>query len=473
MNSSPTSSILSAKQSSTFELNEDLSAYYLKVRQQTEILCEPLEPEDYVVQSMADVSPAKWHLAHVTWFFETFVLPQAIEDFKPFNEAFTFLFNSYYVSVGERHARPQRGLLSRPTVSELMEYRAYVDEHMHAVLQSELSQELYDLIILGLNHEQQHQELLLMDMKHVLACNPLKPTYREGAAVNVAPAIELDWQSFPAGIYEIGIENQNSVGLYADGFYFDNETPRNRQYLEAYQLANRTVTNREWLDFINDGGYSAAHLWLSDGWDWLHKARYDDVPNSIGGVASVGVGQQSSLAPLYWQQDKHGEWQEFTLGGMRHLELDQPVCHISFYEAEAYATWAGKRLPTEVEWEVARQSLVQESTVTDSDKSKLTKINNNALAGQFVESSNYHPQGGATVFGDVWEWTRSNYAPYPGYQPLPGALGEYNGKFMNSQYVLRGGCCVTPQDHLRITYRNFFYPHMRWQFSGLRLARTA
>lgn len=414
-----------------FSTSAHLLSRYLKARQQTEKLCEPLEVEDYVIQSMPDVSPTKWHLAHTTWFFESFVLAKAQPHYQPYQPEYAFLFNSYYVTKGDRHARPNRGLLSRPTVADIYAYRAAVDDAIAELLSqsmaSELANEVAELIILGLNHEQQHQELMLMDIKHVLATNPLKPVYQVNASAAPPLVAELEWMPVIGGVYEIGHHPEA-------GFCFDNETPRHRVFLDDFAMANRKVTNAEWLQFIQDGGYETPTLWLSDGWDWLQH--------------------QPEKAPLYWRQACDNDWVEFTLGGERPLQPDAPVAHISFYEAEAYATWAGARLPSEAEWEVAS---VDGFVAGQPD-------------GPFVESENYHPVGAR--FGDAWEWTRANYAPYPGYKPLPGSLGEYNGKFMNNQYVLRGGSCATPQDHLRLTYRNFFAPHMRWQFSGLRLVKA-
>lgn len=436
---------------------------YQRIRTQTERLCDSLHAEDFVVQSMPDVSPTKWHLAHITWFFETFVLAEFQPDYKPHNPAYAFLFNSYYVSKGERHARPHRGLLSRPTVTEIMDYRHAVDDRMQALLQDklassteaantknesgrELVRELINLVTLGLHHEQQHQELLLMDIKHVFSCNPLKPTYAIHQPPATKPAAELIWQAHVGGVRHIGRDP-------SDDFCFDNETPQHRVFVNDFQLANRTVTNSEWLDFIQDGGYQTASLWLSDGWNWL-QANHDGAHGS-----GYVMGQN---APLYWRQNEYNEWLEFTLHGEQAIDPNQPVCHVSFYEAEAYATWAGARLPTEAEWEVANHDNLDGSADNDS---------NSTVTKNFLDSQNFGPIGGTNPLGDVWEWTRSNYSPYPGYQPLPGSLGEYNGKFMNSQYVLRGGSFATPADHLRITYRNFFYPHMRWQFAGLRLAK--
>lgn len=409
-----------------------LSDQYRSVRAFTEELCAPLVAEDYVVQTMNDVSPTKWHLAHVTWFFETFVLQPHLTGYVPQNPQYAYLFNSYYVQAGERHCRDKRGYLSRPTVQAVYDYRAYVDEHMLRLLETqnpELQRVLAPLMEIGLNHEQQHQELLLTDIKHVFSVNPLRPVYREVSnEANDAPSMR--WLAFDAGLYEIGHEQ--------NGFYFDNEGPRHRHYLNSFQLANRLVTNKEYLAFIDDGGYTRPELWLSAGW----ATRME----------------QGWQAPFYWEK-RDAVWHHFTLSGMRQLNLHNPVCHVSYYEADAYARWAAARLPTEQEWEVASRSV--------------------PIQGNFVECGVFHPRaaedgpgsGLLQMYGDVWEWTRSQYSPYPGYEPLPGALGEYNGKFMSNQFVLRGGSCATPRTHIRSTYRNFFPPDASWQFMGIRLAR--
>ncbi len=410
----------------------DPSTRYEQVRAFTERLCAPLATEDYVVQSMPDVSPAKWHLAHTTWFFETFVLAAACPDYRPFHPRYGYLFNSYYNAVGERHARPQRGLLTRPTVAEIYAYRAHVDAAMRDLLAGGLPSDaagLGSVVELGLHHEQQHQELILTDIKHVLSCNPLRPAYQEPRSTPAAAAPELGWVRYAEGLFRIGHEGS--------GFAFDNETPRHRVFLEAFQLATRLVTNGEYLAFMADGGYRRPELWLSDGW------------NTVG-----ALGWQ---APLYWEQ-RDGEWWSFTLSGLQPIAPAEPICHLSYYEADAYARWAGARLPTEAEWE---------RVAVDAPP-----------AGNFVEDGRLHPapaSGGGLqqMLGDVWEWTSSPYVPYPGFRTLDGALGEYNGKFMCNQLVLRGGSCATSRTHIRRTYRNFFPPDARWQFSGLRLARDA
>jgi ergothioneine biosynthesis protein EgtB len=413
---------------------DGLLQQYQKVRCFTERICEPLCPEDYVVQSMPDVSPTKWHLAHTSWFFETFVL-STTPTYSLFHPTYGYLFNSYYNAVGERHARPQRGLLTRPTVEEIYRYRAYVDQHMNALLSSGDEAGIASvapIVELGLHHEQQHEELAITDLKHVLACNPLRPAYLETAAAPVAGSPRpLGWQAFPGGV--------GSLGFDGAGFVFDNELPRHRVFLEPFRLATRAVTNDEYLAFMADGGYQRPELWLSDGWNT--------------------VGAQGWEAPLYWEQ-RDDTWQVQTLGGLRPVAGNEPVCHVSYYEADAYARWAGARLPTEAEWETAAAGL--------------------PIEGNFVESGRFHPAPAPAdgddlqqMYGDVWEWTASSYSPYPGFRPTAGALGEYNGKFMCSQLVLRGGSCATPQSHIRASYRNFFPPDARWQFSGIRLANDA
>jgi len=405
--------------------SETLGDFFRRVRARSLALCAPLTPEDMTVQSMPDASPTKWHLAHVTWFFEQFVLKSQLPDYRPVREDYHYLFNSYYYTAGEMHQRPRRGLLSRPTVAEILDYRQQVDERMEALLDAP-DEDLDFLIKLGLNHEQQHQELLLTDIKHLLAGNPLHPVYEPGAAGSGPTAGRQGWHGFPGGIAEIGHRGS--------GFCYDNETPRHRCWLEDFEIASRPVTTGEYLEFIEAGGYRTPALWLSDGW------------------ATVQTEGWSS--PLYWW----GEEETFTLGGVRPLDLDAPVTHVSYFEADAFARWAGARLPTEAEWETATRGL--------------------PIEGNFVESGALHPRGDQEsglrqMYGDVWEWTASPYAPYPGFAPLAGSLGEYNGKFMCSQVVLRGGSCATPTGHVRPTYRNFFYPQQRWQFTGLRLARDA
>ena len=411
-----------------------LAARYQTVRQFSEHLCEPLKTEDYVIQTMNDVSPAKWHLAHVSWFFETFILRPHLPGYVPLDPQYAYLFNSYYVQAGERHCRAQRGYLSRPTVAEVYAFRAYVDEHMLALLDAaddDAMRTLAPLVAIGLHHEQQHQELLLTDIKHVFSVNPLRPVYRPHSPVAGGSAPPLAWVGFDEGLYE--------VGHAGDGFFYDNEGPRHRVYLNAFQLANRLVTNGEYLAFVEDGGYRRPEGWLSMGW--------------------ASCEAQGWTAPFYWEK-RDGRWVHYTLAGMREVDPDEPVCHVSYFEADAYARWAGARLPTEQEWEIAAATV--------------------PVRGRFVEDGQYHPvpaeaAGASTsllqLYGDVWEWTRSPYAPYPGYEPLPGALGEYNGKFMCNQFVLRGGSCATSATHIRPTYRNFFPPDATWQFMGIRLAK--
>ncbi|HLL81692.1 MAG TPA: ergothioneine biosynthesis protein EgtB [Longimicrobium sp.] len=407
-----------------------LEEQYQRVRDTTVRLCAPLTPEDHVLQSMPDASPAKWHLAHTSWFFETFVLAR-LPGYRVFHPRYGYLFNSYYNAVGERHERPRRGLLSRPPLEEVHAYRRHVDGWMREWLGSGAGEapEARAVAELGLHHEQQHQELLLTDVKHAFGSQPLRPAYRQFPPPAAQPAPALRWLTVPEGL--------RWIGHGGPGFAFDNEGPRHRAFVEGFQLASRPVTCAEYLAFIADGGYLRPELWLSEGWDTCRA--------------------QGWQAPLYWES-RDGAWWTYTLGGEREVHPAEPVCHVSFYEADAYARWAGARLPTEQEWEVvAAQAPVE---------------------GNLLESERFHPapapaagSGAAQLFGDVWEWTRSPYAPYPRYQPAQGALGEYNGKFMCNQQVLRGGSCATPRSHLRASYRNFFPPSARWQFTGIRLAR--
>ncbi len=402
----------------------DLSARYAEVRALTVQLCATLAPEDTVVQTMADVSPTKWHLAHVTWFWERFVLQAHVENYEVFDEGFDFILNSYYYTAGQMYPRPRRGLLARPTFAEVLDYRRHADAAMQALIAERGDEaELKFLIEVGLNHEQQHQELLLTDIKHVFAANPLKPAMNPNLeAPPPASATELTFTEVDGGIVK--------TGATGDGFSFDNETPRHDALLNDHAIANRLVTNREFLDFIKDGGYTTPELWLSDGWG--------------------AVNEHGWKRPLYWGEDLASE---FTLGGTRDLDLDAPVAHVSCYEADAFARWAGARLPTEFEWEYAAA--------------------NEPVEGNLLESGYWHPAAstGRQFFGDSWEWTSSPYAPYPGFRPLDGSLGEYNGKFMCNQISVRGGSCVTSSSHIRASYRSFFYPHQRWQFMGFRLAK--
>ena len=406
------------------------------VRGETEALAANLTPEDQSIQSMPDVSPTKWHLAHTTWFFETFILTRFDADYRVFDPAFAYLFNSYYEAVGPRHPRPERGLLSRPTVDIVAAYRDHVTAGMTRVIQRAAEpawSEVAPLLELGVQHEQQHQELILMDIKHVFSLNPLLPAYQAPQLHVQAPAPPLVWVDFDGGLKEIGHQGAD--------FAFDNETPRHKIWLEPFRLATRPVTSGEYLGFIEDDAYTRPEFWLSDGW--------------------ATVCQQGWEAPLYWYRED-GEWSIFTLSGRRRLNPGEPVCHVSFYEADAFAKWAGKRLPSEAEWEIAAEGA--------------------PISGNFADRRHFHPcpdrLQAATcgvslprqMFGDVWEWTASPYIPYPRFRPAAGAVGEYNGKFMCNQMVLRGGAAVTPAGHVRATYRNFFPPSARWAFAGLRLA---
>jgi ergothioneine biosynthesis protein EgtB len=397
-----------------------LGEEFAEVRAATVALAQPLSAEDQMLQSMPDASPTKWHLAHTTWFFETFILVPA--GLPPVDGSFAHLFNSYYESVGPRVARPSRGLLSRPSLVQVHDYRRRVDDAVLSLLQHPVSPQVEELLTLGLHHEQQHQELILTDIKHALAQNPTHPAYRPGPPPAPAEATPLTFTTHAEGL--------TAIGHQGGGFAFDNEGPRHRQYLRAFALADRLVTAGEYLQFMEDGGYRQPAHWLSDGWE--------------------AVRTQGWSAPAYWERT-NGGWIQHTLTGTRPVHPAEPVCHLSQYEADAYARWAGARLPTEAEWEHAAAA--------------------RPVDGNFVESGRLHPAPGrGQLFGDVWEWTSSAYAPYPGYRPPPGALGEYNGKFMSSQVVLRGGSCLSPRSHLRPTYRNFFPPGARWQMSGVRLA---
>jgi ergothioneine biosynthesis protein EgtB len=403
------------------------------VRRWTEALAGPLEVEDCVVSSMPDVSPTKWHLAHTTWFFETFVLADHAPAHQPVDPRYAFLFNSYYVQAGERHCRAQRGLATRPTLAEVLHYRHHVTEAVLDLLErvgNDPGHPVHALVELGIHHEQQHQELLLTDIKHVLWTNPLRPTYRARPDEPTRDIAPLEWIDVPEGIHRIGFAG--------DGFAYDNESPRHRVFLEPSRLANRLVTNGEYLAFIDDNGYSRPELWLS------------------AGLATVQ--DEQWVAPLYWERTDGG-WTEFTLAGDGPLKLDDPVCHLSYYEADAYARWLGKSLPTEGAWEVAAAGM--------------------PIEGHFVESGRHHPaaalagSGLAQLYGDLWQWTRSSYLGYPGYRPASGAIGEYNGKWMADQWVLRGASCATPASHARHTYRNFFPSATRWQFAGIRLSEES
>ncbi|WP_275099945.1 ergothioneine biosynthesis protein EgtB [Sedimenticola hydrogenitrophicus] len=409
---------------------ETLLEDYRRIRGFSERLCQPLAVDDYQIQSITETSPPKWHLAHVSWFFETFVLEHFNPDHVPFDPNFHYLFNSYYYTVGAMHPRPRRGLLSRPTLERVLAYRRHVDSRMEALIGDAESAEWGEVafrITLGLQHEQQHQELLLMDIKHNLSVNPVKPAYRADLKVPPGEAPPVRWLAQEGGLH--------SIGHGGSGFAYDNETPRHSILIHDHRLADRLVTNAEYLEFIEDGGYGNPALWLADGWFRLQ--------------------QEAWRQPLYWEQ-RDGVWRQFTLGGERPLNSHEPVCHLSFYEADAYARWSGKRLPREEELELI--------------------LDEQPIAGNFVDSDLLHPAPagpGGQWYGDLWAWTASPYTAYPGFRPLAGSMGEYNGKFMSSQMVLRGGCCATSAAHMRPSYRNFFYPHERWMFSGLRLAEDA
>lgn len=380
-----------------------LAEEYLQIRKYSEQVCEPLQTEDYVVQPVADVSPPKWHLGHTTWFFETFILKPFSVNYQVYNNDYNFVFNSYYETVGNRVIRTDRGNLSRPSVNEIYQYRAYVDEAMVSFLSAPLNDEVKELLILGFNHEQQHQELLLTDIKYILGNNPLFPVYAKNKKEVLASENESGWIDIPAGIYQIGYEGT--------GFSFDNELNRHQVYLHDFFISKTLVSNAEFLAFIHAGGYENFNYWHAEGWDWVKS-------NDI-------------TSPMYWHLID-GEWFNYTLGGLLPIDPNAPVSHVSYYEAYAYASWKGMRLPTEFEWEIAAKNF---------------------------------------SWGERWEWTESAYLPYPGFSKAPGAIGEYNGKFMVNQKVLRGASIATPQDHSRITYRNFFHPHLRWQYTGIRLVK--
>jgi ergothioneine biosynthesis protein EgtB len=415
----------------TVEGRRVLENRLLLTRSLSHELAAPLAPEDMTVQAMEDASPTKWHLAHVTWFFETFILAKHLPGYRLFDETFNFCFNSYYESQGPRQPRPRRGVLTRPSSERVMAYRAHVDEGLAGLFaRAEVDPEIERLVEVGINHEQQHQELLLTDILSLFAANPLRPAYRVRRPRAAVPEVdELGWIEYAGGI--------SDVGHAGDGFAWDNESPRHGVLIHPFRLADRLVTCGEWLEFMEDGGYRTATLWLADGWTTVNREGW--------------------TAPLYWEE-RDGRWFAMSLEGLQPVEHAAPVCHVSYYEADAFARWAGKRLPTEFEWEAAAEGLPVSGN----------SLETRALRPLPAEG----PSGGKPrqMFGDVWEWTQSAYLPYPGYRPHPGALGEYNGKFMVSQQVLRGGSCATPTGHTRATYRNFFYPHQRWQFMGLRLA---
>ncbi|HEX8641959.1 MAG TPA: ergothioneine biosynthesis protein EgtB [Allosphingosinicella sp.] len=398
-----------------------LSDRYQAVRRLSLDIAAPLSDADATIQPMPDASPAKWHLAHTTWFFETFLMRDHVPGYRLFDEGWAYLFNSYYEGEGERHARARRGMLSRPSLDEIRAYRAHVDRALLGAF-GDLPP---DLIELGLNHEQQHQELMLMDLLATFAANPLcPPAWPAAPAAPAALPGPAQWKTGPEGVVEIGAEGE--------GFAFDCERPRHKVFLPPHALADRLVTNAEWLEFIADGGYAEPLLWLADGWAWVQEQKVE--------------------APLYWHRGEGG-WQRFGLDGLQPLAPAEPVCHVSYYEADAFARWAGARLPTEGEWEAAAAPV------------------DPASGNQLDRAGPVRPTGAGGWYGDAWTWTMSGYLPYPGFRPAPGAVGEYNGKFMCSQMVLRGGSCATPRGHMRASYRNFFYPHQRWMFAGLRLAK--
>jgi ergothioneine biosynthesis protein EgtB len=423
------------RSSAALDSAEQLLARFHEVRDFTTSLCHDLAPEDCVVQSMPDTSPTKWHLAHTTWFFETFILKKWMPEYRAEIPEYAYLFNSYYNAAGDMHRRDLRGLISRPTVVEARRYRSSVDAKIDNLISNgdrKLFHEIEPILTLGIHHEQQHQELLITDIKHLFAQNPLHPVFRERkidiVSPKVSPMLFVDFE-----------ETITNIGHEGAGFSYDNEGPRHRALIPAFSLANRAVTNGEYLEFIEAGGYTRSEFWLSLGWMTLNEQRWQ--------------------APLYWIK-RDDTWSNFTLTGLRPVDENEPVTHVSYFEADAYANWAGARLPTEFEWEHAAAEI--------------------PIEGNFVETETFHPavcrSSGqdrqlAQMFGDVWEWTRSAYSPYPGYRAAPGALGEYNGKFMCNQYVLRGGSCATSRTHIRKTYRNFFQPEKRWQFTGIRLAR--
>ena len=415
-------------------LPSQLVTDYQEIRRASERLCEPLAIEDYVVQAMPSVSPPKWHLGHVSWFFETFLLQQDLESYKPYNPEFAFLFNSYYTGAGPQFTRANRGLLSRPTVKQVYRYRQAIDESMLAFIENlepGVSEFQESVVVLGMNHEQQHQELLLTDIKYNLGINPLKPAYHPRDLPSALSRSPTTWIEYEGGLHRIGHDGT--------GFAFDNEWPRHDSFLSPYYLASQPVTNGEFIEFMESGGYQTVGLWMSEGWNRVRELGWD--------------------SPLYWEKIDN-QWWSFTLSGMLPLDEHAPVTHVSYYEADAYARWRGYRLPSEQEWEQAAGQV--------------------ELDGNLLEEGLYHPvahRGNPSeptqMIGDVWEWTQSPYTPYPGFIPWTGTIGEYNGKFMVNQMVLRGGSCVTPKSHIRSTYRNFFPPDARWQFSGIRLARDA
>lgn len=414
----------------SYDLQQQLISRYRQVRNDSVVICRPLTAEDHCIQTTAEVSPPKWHLAHTSWFFEAFILSRQCDTYQPYHPQYDYLFNSYYETMGKPFPRAQRGLLSRPSVAEILQYRSYVDKAMTGHIDNATSAQLDDLAFLlelGLHHEQQHQELLYTDIKHILAFNPLHSAYDTSLPIPKAcEAQTMQWRNKSGGTHHIGNDQ--------DGFAYDNEGPRHQVLIRDHQIANRTVNNAEYLAFMEAGGYQNCALWLADGWKHISDHRWD--------------------SPLYWHFID-GKWWNTTLGGVREIDMSAAVTHISFYEADAYARWHGSRLPDEAEWEIASRDH-EPQCGNYRDTGYLQPIATNSNDG---------------FFGNVWEWTKSAYQPYPGFKPLQGSIGEYNGKFMCNQMVLRGGSCVSPREHLRHTYRNFFYPHERWQFTGIRLAK--
>ncbi len=439
------SSLSSTNAGSTLSPRHHLFQKFSTVRLDSEDICEPLEVEDYGIQTMPDVSPPKWHLAHTSWFFETFLLKPFLKNYREYHPQFAQLFNSYYNTVGYYHPRPQRGLLSRPTVAEVYLYRSYVNEQMEKLIfeiDEKYWNEITNRTTLGINHEQQHQELMLTDIKHIFASNPLRPQYRK-LPQKVGHASDYQWLDYQSGLVSIGHSFEHNNDSFFYDFSYDNEGPEHQTYIKNFSLSSRLVTNSEMLSFIEDGGYSDARLWLSDAWKIVCEHNW--------------------TSPLYWEK-KECDWEYMTLSGMQAIDANAPVCHVSFYEADAFARWCGKRLPTEAEWEIAARPEPIEGNLRESGYLQPVGTLQSGRSSRIEQ-----------IYGDVWEWTQSPYSAYPGYRQEDSAFGdfsgEYNGKFMSNQMVLRGGSCLTPENHIRPTYRNFFYPNDRWQFSGFRLAK--